>query len=36
MREIHTIETMGIILNTKKTINKLLGRPQNLFFLEVR
>jgi hypothetical protein len=36
MREIHIVKTMGIIINTKKTIDKSLGKPQNLFSFEVR
>jgi hypothetical protein len=35
MKEIYIIRTMIIILCTKRTINELLGRPKNLFPLEV-
>jgi hypothetical protein len=36
MRKIHMVRTMGIIVNAKRTINKLLGRPKNLFSFEAR
>jgi hypothetical protein len=36
MREIYTVRMMGIIVNAMWTINKSLGRPKNLFSLEVK
>jgi len=36
MKEIHTVKTMGIIVSTRRTINMSLGKPKNLFSLEVR
>jgi hypothetical protein len=35
MREIHAIRTMGIVVNTMRIIGKSLGKPKNLFSLEV-
>jgi len=34
-KEIHMVKMMGIIVNVKRTIGRLLGRPKNLSSLEV-
>ncbi len=36
MKKIHIVRMMGIILNAKRTINRSLGRPKNLFSFKVR
>jgi hypothetical protein len=36
MRKIHMVRIMGIIVNARRTINKPLGRPKNLFSFEVK
>ncbi len=35
-KKIHMVRTMGIIVSIKRTINKSLGRPKNLFPLKVQ
>jgi hypothetical protein len=36
MRKIHMVRMMGIIVSTRRTINRSLGSPTNLFSLKVQ